>query len=120
YQRLDRGVFVDDWDVLAQRVSRLRGPVGSPIVVRNTLDDEMNPSVGINRSDGSFVVAYESSNFHDRRARLTEVNDTGVSHFDFGSAFYGTSVSVGAEGRYLMTYSTGDSPDLDIRGRFGR
>ena len=48
-----------DWDIKARRVSN-SGSVGGELNIRNTLADEFNPSVALNRTNGSFVVAYDS------------------------------------------------------------
>ncbi len=114
-----------DRDIKARRVSN-NGSVGSIIAVRATSAVETNPSVAINRTDGSFVVAYEVGSGNSRSVSLTEISGTnsnrGTSSAGTGRA--GTALSRDGSNNYFITYTnlvgTTTDPLNGIRGRFFR
>jgi hypothetical protein len=115
YQRLVGG----DWDIKARRVSDI---VGGELNIRNTLADEFNPSVALNRTDGSFVVAYDSwTSGTGNHVLVSEVSPSNVvsSPIDLGGFRSDPAISIDGNGVYMLTYTTNDSGDLNIRGRFG-
>src|SRR5262249_3919739 len=83
YQRL----VGSDWDIKARRVSSL-GSVGGELNIRSTLAQEYNPSVALNRTDGSFVVAYDTwSSVAGNHVLVSEVSasDAVASPIDLGA-----------------------------------
>jgi hypothetical protein len=112
--------------ILAKRVGP-NGGVGAPITIASSsflLGSLHNPSVAMKRFGTSFVVAYESDPlfFFSTRVRVTEVapNNSIFANFDAGSSRFTPAVSINGAGQYLLTYTSNDSGDLNIRRRIGR
>ena len=112
YQRL----VGNDFDIKARRVSGL-GTVGSEINIRNTTNQELNPSVALRRTGGAFVVAYNTPGTVEV-AEVTASNTVSAVR-NVGTARFGPAVSIDASGRYLATYTSNDGGDLNIRRRSG-
>jgi hypothetical protein len=124
YQKFDPGFlgFGGDWDIKARRISGTTGLlIGGEINIRNTGSDEVKPSVALNRiGSGGFAVAYQSVSSQPTRALLAEVSAlNAVATFDMGQRF-DPAVSIDASNNYLVTYTSIDSGDLNIRGRRGQ
>jgi hypothetical protein len=107
-------------DIKAVRVSSI-GFAGGEITIAGTSANERNPSVALRRTGGSFVVAYDSTtNFISNRVRVAEVSAFNtVTTLDAGVRS-APAVSINGFGDYLLTYTSNDNGDLNIRNRRGR
>ncbi|MFO0960514.1 MAG: hypothetical protein U0800_24280 [Isosphaeraceae bacterium] len=120
YQKFDPGFlgFGGDWDIKARRISGTTGQlVGGEINIRNTGDDEVLPSVALRRGGGGFVVAYNRSG----AVEVAEVSSssTVAAIRNAGSSRVSPAVSINGADFYLLTYTSTDSGDRNIRRRVG-
>jgi hypothetical protein len=113
---------VGAWDIKAVRVSST-GTQGGEIDIASTSDDELQPSVALNRTDGAFAVAYtvltSSGGVYVDVAEVSpwdRVTDT----YNCGAQRYSSSISIDGNGYYMVSYTSFESSgDWNIRGRFG-
>lgn len=115
------GNSVVAWDrgtsVLARRVSSL-GVAGPEITLVSGATAARAPSVALKRGGGGFVVAYETF-FGGLRTRVAEVSSVNaITTFDAGLRS-APAVSINAANFYLVTYTSIDSGNANIRGRRG-
>jgi hypothetical protein len=121
YQKFDPGFlgFGGDWDIKARRISGTTGNlVGGEINIRNTGSDEVNPSVALRRGgSGGFVVAYDRSG----AVEAAELNgsNTVTAIRNAGSSRFGPAVSISGADFYLLSYTSNDAGDRNIRRRVG-
>ena len=124
----DRGNSVVTWyaivggdrDVFARRVSST-GVMGAPITIANTTADELFPAVAVNRTGGSFVVAY-TVGLTNPRLMVKEVSASNVirATYNAGSPRHGAALSIDGNNYFFLTYTKDfSSTDQDIVGRFG-
>jgi hypothetical protein len=106
-------------DIRARRVSSV-GIQTSDFNVASTSLDERVPSVALNRNGGGFVVGYQVMSNQPTRVRLAEMSasNTLVSTFDFDHSF-DAAVSMDANNNYMLTYTSLEFGDLNIKGRRG-
>jgi hypothetical protein len=110
-----------DFNVLAKRVSST-GFVGPAINIATDPNVfELNPSVALKKDgSGQFVVAYDSDFVLVPQVKVAEVSSSNVvTTLNAGSRFH-PAVSINNSGQYLLTYTSEELGDLNIRGRFGR
>ena len=106
-----------DWDIKARRVGNT-GFVGGEINIRNTFDNEINPSVALRRGgSGGFVVAYDTPG-GVQVAEVTASNSVAAIR-NAGASRFGPAVSINGADFYLLTYTSNDAGDLNIRRRTG-
>jgi hypothetical protein len=105
-------------DILARRVTST-GVLGTVTTIAATSFSERNPSVALKRTGGAYVVVYDRTvtNTHVNVAEVSAV-DT-VHTFDAGARF-NAAVSINGANKYLITYTSDDGGDLNIRRRFGQ
>ena len=122
WQRLEGG----DWDIEARCVPHSR-PMGPILVVQRTSLDETEPAVAMNRTDGYFVVAYNSTTWGTiggvTNLQVQEMTPSGqrLGRYILGDCME-PSISIDNFNNYLMTYTdfvTSSGPHFDLRGRFG-
>jgi len=102
-------------DVKARRVSEF-GVMGPEIDIASSSALETAGSVAMNRSGGSFVVAYDSSFSSTLQVKVAEVSaSNAVTTFDAGEQRFGGAVSINGFNNYMLTYTARDG----IRGRRG-
>jgi hypothetical protein len=106
-------------DIKARRINSV-GFATPEFNIANSFTDELGPSVALNRNGGGFVVAYQSFSSQPTHVRLAEVSasNTVVATFDLGQRF-DPAVSMDGANNYMLTYTSNDSGDLNIRGRRG-
>jgi hypothetical protein len=106
-------------DVLAMRVSN-SGNQGNVIPIATTSFSERNPSVALEGRGGAFVVAYDASVPFINHVEVAEVSASNqVKTLDAGVRF-NPAVSINGANKYLLTYTSDDSGDLNIRRRIGQ
>src|SRR3954470_1713438 len=121
YQKFDPGFlgFGGDWDIKARRISGTTGLLnGGEINIRNTGSDEVLPSVALRRGgSGGFVVGYDRSG----AVEVAEVNgfNTVTAIRNAGSSRSGPAVSISGADFYLLSYTSNDAGDRNIRRRVG-
>jgi hypothetical protein len=106
-----------DHDIFARRVSS--GLVmGSRITIRNNAEDERLPHVALNRTNGSFVVAFQLDGVTGARIGVDEVSasDSVRTRNTTSTERSAPMVSVSGTSRYLVTYTHNLE---DIYGRWG-
>jgi hypothetical protein len=111
-----------DRSVFARTVSST-GSLGGKLTVSNTTSQELFPSVAMHRTNGSFVVAYDSGFNASAEVFVKEISPSGkvLSSASLGKGKYGTSLSMNNNNRYFVTYTSAVSgTNTDILGRFGR
>lgn len=115
WERAGNGGF----DIKARRVNAA-GVMGSELTIANSSANEVNPSVAIKRNGGAFVVSYQSMTASPTRVKVAEVSssDHVLVTFDAGQRF-DAAVSINGFDQYMLTYTSLDSGDLNIRGRRG-
>jgi hypothetical protein len=105
-------------DVLYSRADA-SGNLGPIHIVEASSLNEGSPSVAMKRTGGSFVVTYNQSSSTSTHARVAEVSASdNVTRFDAGIRS-NPVVSINRAGKYLVTYTSNDSGDLNIRRRIG-
>jgi hypothetical protein len=106
--------------ILARRVTN-KDVVSPEFVIRKNGDDHRAPAVALSNSGGRFVVAYESLIQGSVHVEATEMSggNNPSGPFDAGPRRLGPAISVDALDRYLLTYTSNDGSDLNIRGRRG-
>jgi hypothetical protein len=106
--------------IVARRVTN-KDVVSPEIVIRKNADEHKAPAVALSNSGGRFVVAYESIIKGIVHVEVTEVSggNNPSGPFDAGPRRLGPAISVDALDRYLVTYTSNDGGDLNIRGRRG-
>jgi hypothetical protein len=105
-------------DVLARRVSAT-GVMGSVTTIAATSFSEQNPKVALKRTGGGYVVVYNGFDQTSEHVRVAEVSATDhVTTLDAGVRS-DASVSINGSGQYLITYTSNDGGDLNIRRRIG-
>jgi hypothetical protein len=111
-------VFNGNADVLATRVFA-SGVQGRVIPIATSAFGERNPSVASEGRGGAFVVAYDADTPFITHVRVAEVSAFNhVTTFDAGVRF-NPAVSINSANKYLVTYTSDDTGDFNIRGRFG-
>ena len=105
-------------DILARRVSSA-GVLGGVTTIAATSFSERNPSVALKRTGGAYVVVYDGSTQTSGQVQISE-----VSAFDHVSTFSAgvrsnPVVSIDGGNQYLITYTSNDGGDLNIRRRYG-
>jgi hypothetical protein len=121
YQKFDPGFLGigGDWDIKARRISGTTGLLnGGEINIRNTGSDEVLPSVALRRGgSGGFVVGYDRSG----AVEVAEVNgfNTVTAIRNAGSSRVGPAVSISGADFYLLSYTSNDAGDRNIRRRVG-
>ena len=105
-------------DVIARRVTA-SGVLGAEVAVAATSFSEESPKVALKPTRGSYVVVYNGFDETSEHVRVAEVSasDT-VTTFDAGVRS-DPSVSINAAGQYVVTYTSNDGGDLNIRRRIG-
>ena len=105
-------------DIIARRLSA-SGFLGTTKAI--TLDSlfEQNPKVAIARTGGAYVVVYNGVANNSEHAFVAEVtaNDK-ETVFDAGNRA-DPSVSINASGQYIISYTSNDNGDPNIRRRIG-
>src|SRR5262249_9661952 len=105
-------------DVIARRVSS-SGVLGPEITIAATSYSEESPKVALKRTGGAFVVVYNGYDQTSEHVRVAEVSATNrVTTLDAGVRL-DASVSINGAGQYLVTYTSNDGGDLNIRRRIG-
>jgi hypothetical protein len=106
-------------DVMARRVSA-SGVMGAETAIAATSFSEESPKVALKRTGGSYVVVYNGYDETSEHVRVAEVSATDhVNTFDAGIRA-DAAVSINGAGRYLVTYTSNDGGDLNIRRRAGQ
>ena len=88
--------------------------------IASSFADERAPSVALKRNGGGFVVSYQSMSLlptHVKVAEVSALNQVLATH-DAGPRF-DAAVSINGLDDYLLTYTSFESGDLNIRGRRG-
>jgi hypothetical protein len=113
YQRTNAG----NADIFARRVSST-GILGTNIPIAATSFAEQNPSVALKRTGGEYVVVFDST-VASTHVNVAEVSSTDkVKIFDAGQRF-NAAVSINGFDNYIVTYTSNDAGDLNIRRRVG-
>ncbi|WP_422924386.1 hypothetical protein [Singulisphaera sp. PoT] len=104
-------------DIKARRVSNT-GVMGAEINISSSSTIQGSASVALKPSGGGFVVAYQSfSNiFRNKVAEVSASNQ--VTTIDAGAGGHAV-VSMNIYGDYILTYTSSDAGDANIRGRRG-
>jgi hypothetical protein len=105
-------------DILARRVSAA-GTMGNEILISHSTAIQSVPSVAARLGGGGFVVAYQSLTggaFHSEVAEVASNNT--IRTFDAGVRFV-PAVSINGFDDYIVTYTSSDAGDANIRGRRG-
>jgi hypothetical protein len=77
------------------------------------------PKVALKRTGGSYVVVYNGFDQTSEHVRVAEVSASDrVTTYDAGVPS-DASVSINGAGQYLVTYTSNDGGDLNIRRRIG-
>ena len=106
-------------DVIARRVSA-SGVLGTETTIAATSFSEESPKVALKRSGGSYVVVYNGFDQTSEHVRVAEVSASDrVTTYDAGVRS-DASVSINGAGQYLVTYTSNDGGDLNIRRRIGQ
>lgn len=97
------------------------GIVGNLISISTASFGDKDPSVAIKRVGGGFVVAYQVNTKSGIDTRVAEVSaiDAVLTTFDAGIRS-SPAVSINGLNNYLVTYTSSDSGDLNIRLRIGK
>ncbi len=106
-------------DIKARRVN-FAGIAGLETGIASSFADERAPSVALKRNGGGFVVSYQSMSLlptHVKVAEVSALNQVLATH-DAGPRF-DAAVSINGLDDYLLTYTSFESGDLNIRGRRG-
>jgi hypothetical protein len=120
YQEVHNGRY----EIVARRVTNMVSP---EIVIRQNSDDHKNPSVALSPvaapigGKNPFVVAYDTVVNASNHVEVTEVSsmDQLAGPFDAGVRRTTPAVSIDASNHYLLTYTSNDGTDFNIRGRLG-
>ena len=105
-------------DVIARRVSA-SGVLGAETTIAATSFSEESPKVALKRTGGSYVVVYNGFDQTSEHVRVAEVSASDqVTTFDAGVRS-DASVSINGAGQYVVTYTSNDGGDLNIRRRIG-
>lgn len=109
--------------VFARRVNAA-GTAGPRLIIRESSEPSVLPSVALRRSNGSFVVAYDvTTSGPETRVFLTEVSAADVLRpvINAGVGRQGAALSVNGDNRIFLTETarTNRPNQTDIRGRFG-
>lgn len=120
-------VVGSSFDIKARRMTA-SGAVGPEFTVRATAAQELNPTVALSRNGGgSFVVAYETDLIgipNNRTVEVAEVSASNVVTSVFNLPGFpnndSPSLSVDAQGNYVLTYTGGVGFEKNIRMRRGR
>jgi hypothetical protein len=115
-----------DFDIKAKRVS-IAGVAGSEINIRNTTAQERNPTIALERTGGSFVVAYETDLLGvpgNRTVEVAEFDPSNVRGLTLNlPAFPNSSapaLSINGQGDYFLTFTAGDGgTDKNVHFRRG-
>jgi hypothetical protein len=96
------------------------GNIGSQMFIEHATVSEIAPSVALKRTGGAFVVTYfEQLPGFINATHVAEVSASNqVTVFSAGNRV-SPAVSINGAGQYLVTYTSNDSGDLNIRGRLG-
>jgi hypothetical protein len=112
-----------DWDIVARKVMHT-GLVRAAVLVQGGSRMHTFCTVAMDRSDGDFVVAYQSQTSARGPAEVlvTEMSSTGRFKGTFSagvkSEITKPAVSIDLSDRYFVAYVLGD--ELEIRGRRGK
>ncbi|WP_165071864.1 hypothetical protein [Paludisphaera rhizosphaerae] len=105
-------------DILARRVSST-GVMSSTLSIAATSFSEESPKVALKRSGGAFVVVYNGFDQTSEHVRVAEVSSSNnITRYDAGIRS-DASVSINSVGQYVVTYTSNDGGDLNIRRRLG-
>jgi hypothetical protein len=105
-------------NIQARRFDSSGAPAFYDFTIAGTSATERNASVAMRRGGGGFVVAYESLS-SGTRTKVAEVSAfNSVTTQDAGTRS-APAVSINAFGDYLLTYTSPDGSDQNIRGRRG-
>lgn len=105
-------------DILARRVSST-GVMGASMSIAATSFSEESPKVALKRSGGAFVVVYNGFDQTSEHVRVAEVSSSNnITRLDAGIRS-DASVSINSAGQYVVTYTSNDGGDLNIRRRLG-
>lgn len=105
-------------DVIARRVSAT-GVVGGAIAIAATSFSEESPKVALKHGGGGFVVVYNGYDQTSRHVRVAEVSaSNAITTYDAGIRS-DPAVSINSAGQYVVTYTSNDGGDLNIRRRLG-
>ncbi len=118
----DTGRGVVAWEkagnIMARRFDPF-GSLGNEFTIAGTSFRERNASVGMRRGGGGFVVAYEYMPGGATYSRVAEVSPfNSIVTYNTGVRL-APAVSMSLFGEYVMTYTSLDGSDLNIRGRRG-
>ena len=105
-------------DVIARRVSA-SGVLGTETTIAATSFSEESPKVALKPTGGSYVVVYNGFDQTSEHVRVAEVSASDrVTTYDAGVRS-DASVSINGAGQYVVTYTSNDGGDLNIRRRIG-
>lgn len=107
-----------DSDIQARRVSST-GVLGTLMTIAHTTTEEWNPSVALKQGGGGFVVSYNSTADNVTQVKVAEVSASGAVNTLSAGTRFGASVSINGADQYLLTYTSIDAGDLNIRRRLG-
>ena len=94
--------------------------LGTETTIAATSFSEESPKVALKRTGGSYVVVYNGNDQTSEHVRVAEVSASdSVTTFDAGVRS-DPSVSINAAGQYVVTYTSNDGGDLNIRRRIGQ
>ena len=109
-----------DRDIKAQRAT-FDGPVGGEIHINGSVDDEFDPQVAMNRTGRSFVVAFDVRTSSGAfGVDLVEISSTDArTDLPAIQGAFNAGVSMGPNGKYLVTYQRKVGTDENIFRRRG-
>jgi hypothetical protein len=106
-----------DWNIQDRRVSALGGQ--GIVTTFGATPFGTKPSVALERTGGAYVLVYDGST-STAGVQVAEVSASDhVSIFSAGDR-RGASVSINPSNQYLITYTSTDGVDRNIRGRLGQ
>jgi hypothetical protein len=116
YQELVNGHYA----IVARRVSS-GDVVSAEVVVRKDGVNHEVPSAALRAAGGAFVVAYNTLVPGINQVEVTEVSalNNVSGPFDAGARRGEPAISIDAANNYLLTYTSDDAGDLNVRGRRG-
>jgi hypothetical protein len=95
------------------------GNLGPELIVENSSFFQTGPRVALKRTGGAFVVTYDQNILGNNHVRVAEVSASNqVKIFD-ASLRSKPAVSINGANHYLVTYTSNDGGDLNIRRRIG-
>lgn len=105
-------------DIMARRVSA-SGVLGTEITIAGTSFSEESPKVALKRTGGSYVVVYNGYDQTSEHVRVAEVSTSDQVTTRDAGVRSDASVSINGADQYLVTYTSNDGGDLNIRRRIG-